>query len=233
MTSNAPVVLIIEDDPPIRRFLRATLGAEGYSLREAATGEAGVIEAASHPPDIVLLDLGLPDVDGLNVIQRLRSWSTVPIIIISARRKEGDMVAALDTGANDYVTKPFSVLELKSRIRVALRYSQQSPGEGNGVFTAGDLTVDLAHRHVTIGQREVLLTRLEFKLLAIFVKYAGNVITHRQLLEEVWGPKNTDAANYLRVYIHQLRRKVEEDPARPKYLLTESGIGYRLQTDPK
>jgi two-component system KDP operon response regulator KdpE len=232
MSKTGPVVLVIEDEPQIRRFLRHTLGSEGYMLLEATTAKDGMAEAASHPPDIILLDLGLPDMDGLEVIRNIRTWSQAPIIIISARGQEHDKVAALDIGANDYLTKPFSIPELMARIRVLLRSASRTGGGDNkdSVFTVGDLTVDLGRRVIKFHGKEVRATPIEFKLLSVLVKHAGKVLTHRQLLNEVWGPDNTEEANYLRVYIHQLRHKIEDDPARPKYLTTETGVGYRLRT---
>jgi two-component system KDP operon response regulator KdpE len=234
MANTNPVVLVIEDEPQIRRFLRHTLGAQGYMLLEATNAREGMAEAASHPPDIILLDLGLPDMDGLEVIRNIRTWSHAPIIIVSARGQEHDKVAALDIGANDYLTKPFSIPELMARIRVLLRANAR-PGNGadntDSVFAAGELVVDLARRAVKVSGKEVRLTPIEFKLLSVLVKHAGKVLTHRQLLNEVWGPNNTEEGNYLRVYIHQLRHKIEADPARPRRLQTESGVGYRLRTE--
>jgi two-component system KDP operon response regulator KdpE len=229
MVSNAPVVLVIEDEPQIRRFLRATLGSEGYVLLEAETGVTGLREAASHPPDLVLLDLGLPDMDGLDVIRSLREWTTAPVIIISARGQEADKVAALDSGADDYLTKPFSVGELLARIRVAMRHASRAADESS-VFESGALKVDLGLRQVFVNGAETRLTPIEFKLLGVMVKHAGKVLTHRQLLKEVWGPGCSEDVNYLRVFIHQLRRKIEAVPANPKHLITEAGVGYRLRT---
>jgi two-component system KDP operon response regulator KdpE len=232
MSDTQPTILIIEDEPQIRRFLRATLGSQGYTLLEATTAQEGLSEAASHPPDIVLLDLGLPDMDGLEVIARLREWTPVPIIIISARGQEHDKVAALDSGADDYLTKPFGVAELMARVRVAMRHANRTPTESaDAVFRTGELEVDLAHRLVHVGEKEIRLTPIEFKLLALLVKHAGKVLTHRQILKEVWGPNYADESHYLRVFVHQLRHKVEADPARPKYLVTEAGVGYRLRTE--
>ena len=231
-TAPAPVVLVIEDEPQIRRFLRATLGSQGYTLIEAVSGEEGLTEAASHPPDIVLLDLGLPGIDGLEVVRRLREWSAVPIIIISARGQEHDKVAGLDAGADDYLTKPFGVAELMARVRVAMRHSNRTLGDSaDSVFVNGDLKVDLARRNVSVGEKEIRLTPIEFKLLALLVKHAGKVLTHRHILKEVWGPNYAEESHYLRVFVHQLRHKLETDPARPKYLVTEAGVGYRLRTN--
>jgi len=226
---NLPVILIIEDEPPIRRFLRASLG-DDFTLLEAETGMAGLQEAVQTPPDVVLLDLGLPDLDGLQIIQRLREWTQVPIIVISARGQENDKVAALDAGADDYLTKPFSVPELLARLRVALRHGAKSgTSQPNPIFEFKGLKVDLLRREVFVDKKEVRLTALEFKLLALLVKHAGKVMTHRQILKEVWGPDHTDDAQYLRVFVHALRRKLEPEPSRPKYLHTETGVGYRLK----
>jgi two-component system KDP operon response regulator KdpE len=222
-----PIVVLIEDEPQIRRFLRATLGSQGYRLFEAATGADGLVEAASRQPDVVIVDLGLPDVDGLEVIRRLREWSTVPIIVLSARGREADKVAALDLGADDYVSKPFGADELLARVRVALRHKAGVARE-DAVFTTGDLRVDLGRRRVFVRDQEVKLTPTEYRLLTTLVRHAGRVLTHRQLLKEVWGPNQAEEAHYLRVYMAQLRRKIEADPARPRYLLTEPGVGYRL-----
>jgi two-component system KDP operon response regulator KdpE len=224
------VVVLIEDEPQIRRFLRATLGSNGYRLYEATSGEDGLIEAATRQPDVVILDLGLPDVDGLQVIRRLREWSRVPIIVLSARGQEGDKVAALDAGADDYVGKPFAVGELLARLRVALRHA--AAGEsGEPIFTVGDLRVDQVKRLVQVGGRDVHLTPIEYRLLTTLVRHAGRVLSQRQLLKEVWGPAQTEQAHYLRVYMGTLRRKLERDPARPRYLLTEPGVGYRLAAE--
>jgi two-component system KDP operon response regulator KdpE len=225
-----PVIVLIEDEPQIRRFLRATLGSHGYRLHEAETGEDGLIEAASRQPDVVILDLGLPDVDGLQVIRRLREWSKVPVIVLSARGQEGDKVAALDAGADDYVSKPFAVGELLARLRVALRHA--AAGEsGEPTFTVGDLTVDQIKRQVRVDGREVHLTPIEYRLLTLLVRHSGRVVSQRQLLKEVWGPGQTEQTHYLRVYMGTLRRKLEKDPARPRYLLTEPGVGYRLAAE--
>ena len=223
-------VLVIEDEQPIVRFLRSTLGSQGYTLHEAATGQAGLIQASGCRPDIVLLDLGLPDMDGLEVIRRLRAWSAVPIIIVSARGQESDKIAALDAGADDYLTKPFGVPELMARIRVALRHAGRvREGAESTIFVSGDLKVDLAAHVVLLRGQEVSLTPIGFRLLAVMVKYAGKVVTHRQLLKEVWGPDLRDESHYLRVFVHQLRRKLGDDPTRPVYILTEAGVGYRFK----
>jgi two-component system, OmpR family, KDP operon response regulator KdpE len=224
-----PVVLMVEDDPQIRRFLRATLAAEGYRFQEALTGEEGLAQAAAHQPDLILLDLGLPDMDGLQVIEKLRGWNKSPILILSARGQESDKIAALDLGADDYIGKPFAVGELLARIRAALRRSASTGPEGTGsTVQFGSVEVDLEKRIVKVNGAEVHLTPNEYKLLQVFIKHAGKVVTQRQLLTEVWGPNQTEQAQYLRVYVAQLRRKLEPDPARPKLLQTEPGIGYRL-----
>jgi len=226
------LVLVVEDEPQVLRFLRASLSAHGYRLAEAATGQQALVEAATRTPDLVLLDLGLPDVDGVEVGRRIREWSAVPIIVLSARGQESDKIKALDAGADDYLTKPFGVGELLARMRVALRHaSRVTAGLGETAFETGDLRVDLAARRVFVRGDEVRLTRNEFNLLATLVKHAGKVVTHRQLLQEVWGPGSTGQSHYLRVYMGQLRHKLEEDAARPRYLVTETGVGYRLAVD--
>jgi two-component system KDP operon response regulator KdpE len=227
-----PVVVLIEDEPQIRRFLRATLTDQGYRLFEATTGADGLVEVGSRQPDVVIVDLGLPDVDGLDVIRRLREWTKVPIIVLSARGQERDKVAALDAGADDYVSKPFGAGELLARIRVALRHTAGASHEGDeSTFTVGDLVVDRLGRHVAVGGREVHLTPTEYRLLTTLVRHAGKVVTHHQLLREVWGPTHTDQAHYVRVYMAHLRHKLEGEPARPRYLLTEPGVGYRLAAE--
>ncbi len=226
-----PFILIVEDDPQIRRFLRATLGAEGYRFQEAVTAEEALTLAAAHHPDLILLDLGLPDRDGLDVIKQVRQWSQAPILVLSARGQENDKIAALDLGADDYVAKPFAVGELLARIRAALRRSSAMVGDLPGtVFQFGHVEVDLDKRVVKVEGKEVHLTPNEYKMLQVLIKHAGKVLTQRQLLNEVWGPNSTEQAQYLRVYIAQLRRKLERDPARPKHLQTEPGVGYRLVT---
>ncbi len=227
-----PAVVLIEDEPQIRRFLRATLTGQGYRLFEAGTGDDGVVEVGSRQPDVVIVDLGLPDTDGLAVIRRIREWSDVPIIVLSARGQERDKVTALDAGADDYVSKPFSAGELLARIRVALRHAAGASHEAaEAIFKVGDLRVDLLHRQVTVGDRDVHLTPIEYKLLTTLVRHAGKVVTHQQLLREVWGPSHGEQAHYVRVYMAHLRHKLEAEPARPRYLLTEPGVGYRLATD--
>jgi len=229
MVSSQPLVLIVDDETPIRRFLRVSLAGEGYRVVEAETGAEALERIAGQRPDVVILDLGLPDRDGLDLTREIREWSGVPIVVLSAREKENDKVAALEAGADDYVTKPFGVGELIARLKVALRHSAEAgtpPDEP--VFQSGELAVDLARRQVFVRGREVRLTPIEYRLLAALVKHAGKVLTHRQLLHEVWGPEYGDENHYVRVYVAQLRRKLEADAARPRYLRTEPGVGYRL-----
>ena len=222
MTISKEQVLLIEDEPQMRRFLRITLQSQGYVLHEATSGQEGLVQAAAHNPDIVLLDLGLPDMDGLEVTARLREWSQIPIIIISAREQELDKVKALDAGADDYLTKPFNAGELLARIRVALRHAlRQRSGHNEPVFICRDLRVDMAQRRVFVRDGEVHLTPIEYKLITTLIRHAGKVVTHRQLLLEVWGPGQVEEVQYLRVYMTQLRHKIEEDPARPRLLLNE------------
>jgi two-component system KDP operon response regulator KdpE len=231
VSGTASLVLVIEDDAAMRRFLRASLGAAGYRVAEAETGDAALKAAPIQPPDVVLLDLSLPDMDGLEVIRNLRTWSQVPIVVVSARGREKDKVAALDAGADDYLTKPFGVPELLARIRVAERHAARIAAGGTAEaseFVVGGLKVDLAARRVFVADKEVHLTPLEYRLLATLVHNAGKVLTHRFLLEEVWGPPYVEEMHYLRVYMANLRHKLETDPARPRYLLTEQGVGYRL-----
>ncbi|HEY3342368.1 MAG TPA: response regulator [Anaerolineae bacterium] len=228
----AVTILVIEDEPQIRRFLRATLTSHGYKMVEAATAQEGLAQATSRLPDLVILDLGLPDMDGVEVARRLREWSTAPIVVLSVRDRENDKIAALDAGADDYLTKPFGVGELLARIRVAMRHTAQISQEpGDPIFKTGDLQVDLARRQVLLNGGEIHLTPIEYKLLAVLVHHAEKVVTHQQLLKEVWGPACTTETHYLRVYMGQLRRKLEADSARPRYLITEPGVGYRLKVD--
>jgi two-component system KDP operon response regulator KdpE len=226
--TDAARILLIEDDRSIRRFLRISLETHGFSVAESETAEAALRQAASEPPDAVILDLGLPDADGLDVITRLREWTAIPIIVLSARGRESDKISALDLGADDYLTKPFGAGELLARIRVALRHAAGRNSVTESVFQVGTLTVDLARRLVTVDGVLVHLTPTEYRLLAVLVKHAGKVVTHRQLLKEVWGPEAIHENQYLRVYMGTLRRKLEANPTRPKYLITEAGIGYRL-----
>jgi len=226
------VVLLIEDEPQMRRFLRAALENEAYRLVEAATAREGLAHATGQNPDIILLDLGLPDGDGIDLTRRLREWSRTPIVVISARGQERDKVAALDAGADDYLTKPFGIGELLARMRVALRHAARAAGEPDEpVFTTGDLRVDLEHRRVFLAEREVHLTPTEYKVLLALVRQAGKVLTHRYLLKEVWGASTVTQTPALRVHMAQLRHKLEKDPAQPRHLLTEPGVGYRLRVD--
>ena len=229
MTPNGVRVLIVDDEPAIRRFLRATLSAHGYDIFEATDGQSALIAAAAARPDLVILDLGLPDMDGVQITRQLREWTQIPILIISVRGQENDKIAALDAGADDYVTKPFGVGELLARIRVALRHTL--PAAEEPVFVAGDLAVDLARREVRLGGREVQLTPTEYDLLRVLVTHAGKVLTHRQLLREVWGVGYEQETHMLRVNISNLRRKLEPDPTRPRYIRTEPGVGYRLHAN--
>ncbi|MBI1355867.1 MAG: response regulator [Acidobacteria bacterium] len=230
---SPPNILLIEDDCEMRRWLRVILEAEGYRLLFAETGEQGVIEAAARRPELILLDLGLPDLDGVDVIHRVRGWSATPIVVISARGQEKYKVEALDAGADDYVSKPFGVGELLARLRVALRHAATvRTGTEATRFKAGGLEVDLAARWVRVDGQDVHLTPIEYKLLTTLARHPGRMLTHRQLLKEVWGPNFVEHNNYLRVHMSQLRRKIEEQPARPRYILTEPGVGYRLAEDP-
>jgi len=231
MNSTPATVLIIEDEQQIRRFLRPAIEAAGYKLSEAATGADGILQASQMNPDVIILDLGLPDMDGLEVTRRLREWFDRPIIILSARGQEHDKVNALDAGADDYVQKPFSVGELMARIRVALRHVAGADSAESGVVNAGDLTIDLVRREVRRDGQPVRLTPLEYKLLSTLVKHAGLVLTQRQLLKEVWGPGHAEESHYLRLFVHQLRHKLESNPSRPRHLITEAGVGYRFRAE--
>jgi two-component system KDP operon response regulator KdpE len=232
MTGRDVMVLLIEDEAEIRRFLRTTLPQQGYRIVEATSGREGLTEASARNPDIVLLDLGLPDMEGVEIIRKLREWTAIPILVLTAREQEQSKVEALDLGADDYVTKPFSINELLARMRAALRHAARLSAESQeSVFSLGDLRVDLLRRQVFVSDQEIHLTPIEYKLLTTLVRYAGKVVTHRQLLKEVWGPNYTDEAHYLRVYMRQLRNKVEQNPAHPRYLTTELGVGYRLRIE--
>ncbi len=217
-------ILVVEDEQEIRRFLRASLADHGYRLIETETGRNGLMQAASQQPDLMILDLGLPDIDGLDVIRELREWSQMPIIVLSARGRETEKVGALDAGADDYLTKPFSVGELLARMRVALRHAAPQPGDaGQAVFTLDGLSVDFDRRQVFVADEEVHLTPIEYRLLTALVRHAGKVITHRQLLKEVWGPDSVFETHYLRVYMAHLRRKIEPDPAQPRVSVDRAG----------
>jgi two-component system KDP operon response regulator KdpE len=225
-------ILVVEDEPQMQKFLAASLESEGYRTLAARTGQEGLALLRTHNPDLVLLDLGLPDTDGMDVAKTVRSMSNRPIIVISARGREEDKVRALDVGADDYLTKPFGTGELMARIRVALRHASRSKEESvEPVVTVGDLEIDLDRHRVLLAGQEVHLTPNEYKLFAYLMKHAGKVLTHRQLLKEVWGAAYASQTHYLRVYMVQLRHKLEADPARPKYLVTEPGVGYRLKTN--
>jgi two-component system KDP operon response regulator KdpE len=232
MSDAKPLVLVVEDEPQMRKFVRIALESHDYRVLEASSAAEGIQQASMYSPDLVLLDLGLPDGDGMDVTRRLREWSPVPILVISARGHEDSKVKALDEGADDYLTKPFGAAELLARIRVALRHAARSRETASAVVNIGDdVRVDLVKRVVHVRGEEVHLTPIEYKLLAELVKHAGMVITHRHLLERVWGPGHTHQMQYLRVYMTQLRHKLEQDPARPKFLVTEPGVGYRLKAD--
>lgn len=230
MTEIKASILLIEDEAQMRRFLRVTLQGHGYRLYEASTGQEGLVEGTTRNPDVVLLDLGLPDIDGIEITKRFREWSEVPIIVISAREQEEDKVKALDAGADDYLTKPFGANELLARIRVALRHrTMQISIQQEPLFILGDMKVDLVARQVFIKNEEIHLTPIEYRLLTVLIKHAGKVITHTLLLKEVWGPVYTSHQQYLHVYMTQLRKKLESDATRPKFLINEPGVGYRLK----
>jgi two-component system KDP operon response regulator KdpE len=225
------LVLVVEDEAALRRFLRPSLVARGYRVIEAETGEEGLAMIRQYVPDVVLLDLGLPDLDGLEVTRRVRQESQVPIVVLSARGQEADKVSALDGGADDYLTKPFGMDELVARLRAALRHALQQGGVPAVEFRAGPLRVDLASRRVFVGDDEVRLTAIEYRIVSVLVQHAGRVVTHRQLLVAVWGPGHAKDTQYLRVYMAHLRRKLERDPSRPRIFRTETGVGYRLLAD--
>jgi two-component system, OmpR family, KDP operon response regulator KdpE len=230
MKEKTASILLIEDERQMRRFLRVTLQSDSYTVLEAETAADGLTQAATGHPDIILLDLGLPDMDGLEVIEKLREWSDLPIIVISAREQEGDKIKALDSGADDYLTKPFGAGELLARIRVALRHSApKSQSQGEAVFIAEDLKIDFLKRQVHRGDSEIHLTPIEYRLLAVLVRNAGRVMTHRQILKEVWGSPYVEQTHYLRVFMNQLRKKIETDSARPRFLINEPGVGYRFK----
>lgn len=226
-----PLVLLIEDDVQMLRYFKTLFRSNGYRFVAESSGAAGIRAAASHQPSVVLLDLGLPDMDGLEVTRRLREWSTIPIIVISARDLERDKIESLDGGADDYLTKPFSSGELLARVRAALRRWNEGRDVSGAVFECRDLRIDHAQRRVTIRGEEVKLTPLEYSLLAMLTRHAGKVLTHGQILRQVWGPKSVEQHHYVRIYMGQLRRKLERDPTRPEYLFTETGVGYRFRLD--
>ncbi len=229
MTGAEPLVLVVEDEPQMRRFLRACLTSRGYRMVEAASVREAEQLATSHNPEVVLLDLGLPDGDGIDLARRLREWTRVPVIVVSARGREEDKVLALDAGADDYLTKPFGVNELLARLRVALRHARVAAGAPSPIVEVGGLRVDLERREVSLDGREVKLTPIEFRLLALLARNAGKVLTHRQILQEVWGPGYATQSHYVRVHMAELRKKIEADPARPRLVVTELGVGYRLR----
>ena len=228
MSEKGLKVLVIDDEPQIRKLLRVSLGAHGYDVHESVSGMDSVMQAADIKPDLVILDLGLPDIDGKEVVRRLREWSDVPILILTARDQEKEKIDALDAGADDYITKPFSMGELLARMRVSVRRSAHA-GE-DPVIQCGDLSIDLAQRRVTVDTQEIKLTPTEYDIIKILAQNAGKVLTHRQLLKAVWGDTYSDDTHYIRVYIGQLRRKIEPNPTQPRYIITESGVGYRLMT---
>ena len=231
MSDPHPVAVIVEDEPQIRRFVRAALEAEDWQVFEAATMKQGLVEAGTRRPDLVILDLGLPDGDGVAYLRDLRHWSQVAVIVLSARTDESDKIAALGAGADDYLTKPFGVGELMARVRVALRRGQRAAESGSAVFTFGKVTVDFTTRRVQRDGELVHLTPIEYRLLGVLIANVGRVMTHRALLREVWGPSHAEHTHYLRVYMGQLRQKLEDDAARPRHILTETGVGYRLLGD--
>jgi two-component system KDP operon response regulator KdpE len=227
---SGATVLVVEDEPDIRRFLRASFDAEGYRVVESASGRRGMIDAASHKADLAIVDLALPDIDGIDVIRRIRGWSSMPVIVLSARTQERTKIEALDAGANDYITKPFGVGELLARVRAALRQRGRL-ADGSNVLHLGDVVVDLDRRVAARSGETLHLTPIEFRLLATLARHLGMVVTHRELLVEVWGPTHAKDTHYLRIYAKQLRDKLETDPVRPRYLVTETGVGYRLLAD--
>src|SRR5215510_16007038 len=229
--SNTPHILVIDDEPQILRAMRTILTEKQFKVTTASRGEEGLALAAANEPDLIILDLGLPDMDGVEVCTRLREWTQIPIIILSVRDSERDKVAALDQGADDYLTKPFGIEELLARVRVALRHAASRKGEHSKVVKAGPLTIDLAWHIIKRGEEEIKLTGREYKLLAYLAANRGRVLTHQSILTHVWGPADADHTEYLRVYMRQLRKKLEEDPERPQYILTEPGIGYRFMAD--
>ncbi|MFZ2451244.1 MAG: response regulator [Methylovulum miyakonense] len=231
MKTKSPLLLLIEDDPQFQLLLTTALENQDYSVAATSTGREGLAAARNRKPSLLILDLGLPDIDGQEVIRRLRSWSGLPIIVLSARNQESDITQALDNGADDYLTKPFSTAELLSRIKALLRRVAQLPGGTLEHFQVGELKIELTKRRVFVGGQEIHLTPIEFRLLCVLVNHAGFVVTHRKLLEQVWGAAYIEHSHYLRIYMGQLRHKIESDPTRPRYLLTEAGVGYRLSEE--
>lgn len=228
MSGHGATLLVIDDEAQIRKFLRISLSAQGYQVVEAGTGRDGLAQAALTKPDLVVLDLGLPDMDGKDVLAELREWSQVPVLVLSVRASEGEKVLALDGGANDYVTKPFAIQEFLARVRVLLR--QTGPGEPEAARTAsGPLCVDFAYRRVTLDDVEVALTRKEYAVLAMLARHIGRVVTQQQLLKDIWGPTHVEDSHYLRVVVGHLRQKLGDDPAAPRFIVTEAGVGYRLR----
>jgi two-component system, OmpR family, KDP operon response regulator KdpE len=228
VSGPTPVALLVEDEPQIRRFVRTALEAEGWTVHETATMKQGLIDAGTRKPDLLILDLGLPDGDGVTLIRELRGWSSLPVIVLSARMGESDKIEALDAGADDYLTKPFGVGELLARVRAALRRVHHPPGGASAVFRFGDVDVDTEARTVKRKGLDVHLTPVEFRLLSVLIANAGKVLTHRHILREVWGPAGVEHHHYVRVYMGHLRQKLEDDPAQPRHLLTETAVGYRL-----
>ncbi|PPD49268.1 MAG: DNA-binding response regulator [Methylobacter sp.] len=231
MKTKTPLLLLIEDDPQFQLLLATALENQDYSVVATSTGREGLAAARNRKPRLLVLDLGLPDIDGQEVIRRLRSWSSLPIIVLSARNQESDITQALDNGADDYLSKPFSTAELLSRIKALLRRVAQLPGGAEEHFQVGELKIELTKRRVFVGGQEIHLTPIEFRLLCVLANHAGFVVTHRKLLEQVWGAAYIEHSHYLRIYMGQLRHKIESDPARPRYLLTEAGVGYRLSEE--
>jgi two-component system KDP operon response regulator KdpE len=225
-------ILVVDDEPQIGRMLRTQLAPRGYEVEHVTTGQEALLAVGDSPPDLILLDLGLPDLDGLEVCRRLREWTAVPIIFLTVRDEERTKVRALDVGGDDYVTKPFGLPELLARIRAVLRRLQEQPSAPSAVFESGDLRVDLTARQVTVASKEVRLTPTEYELLRLFILHADKTLTHRQLLTQIWGPESTAETQYLHVFIRQLRRKLEPDPSRPRHFVTEPGVGYRFRSQP-